>query len=543
MSENDSTALISISENVPKDYEDNVIADGGFGTVYTKEHPEYGNIVVKRVRLRHASDEVRSRSENDVEREHKMLHMCDHPNILKCFETRTLSTGSIELMLEQAGGGNLQDLVLKNEELAWDDRFHIAMGLAKGLSYLHSMSVVHGDIKPQNVLLTESKEVKIGDFGAARILEIPSASWESINRKQKDQKTNFYCAPELYKTHKNEDGTKAKIIKDFPMDVYSYAMVLYEVITKKEIYKDADRPPLIIQNAILRGERPNPAPLHEVMNSLQPESKDFEIFQLLSNIMKQCWDADPLKRLTMQKVETSLADFWAKKQAEERLRHEMVEAAKRQEEETARRKKEAEMARKQQEEKAARREEEADKRRAEDEAKARLLEEVSHKRVRRESDEPELRTVSRTELWSFRPVRQPNPPVSTSRNWSPYSVTSFSNDGSGSDDYFGSQPERRKLQNLPKRRSKRGAKWLARGSNSSNCCKTSCRVFLWIILTTLCISSGAYCYLGTLRGPMCSLSAVSLIFLFWDLFGPFFVWIFCCCSGPLLTKIGIRSQD
>nr|CAB3257515.1 influenza virus NS1A-binding protein-like [Phallusia mammillata] len=298
-SENNTTVLNSTSEIVPKDFENNIIADGGFGTVYTKEHPEYGNIVVKRFRLRNVSKEVRCRSENDVEREHKMLHLCDHPNILKCFETRTLSTGSIELMLEQAGGGNLQDLVLKYEELAWDDRFHIAMGLAKGLSYLHSMSVVHGDIKPQNVLLTESKEVKIGDFGAARILEIPSASWESINRKQKDQKTNFYCAPELYKAHQNEDGTKVKIIRDYPMDVYSYAMVLYEVITKKEMYKDAERHPLIIQNAILRGERPNLAPLTDIMDSLQPESKDFEILQLLCNIMKQCWDADPLKRLTM----------------------------------------------------------------------------------------------------------------------------------------------------------------------------------------------------------------------------------------------------
>ncbi|MCI30417.1 receptor-like serine/threonine-protein kinase, partial [Trifolium medium] len=74
--------------------------------------------------------------------------------------------------------GNLQDALLKrkcSELFNWEKRFEIVLDIAKGLCYLHSFDppVIHGDIKPSNILLDCDFNAKIGDFGLARLKSEP----------------------------------------------------------------------------------------------------------------------------------------------------------------------------------------------------------------------------------------------------------------------------------------------------------------------------------------------------------------------------------
>lgn len=78
------------------------------------------------------------------------------------------------LVYELMPNGNLQDALLRTkrpELLEWKNRFGVVLDIAKGLEYLHSLDppVIHGDIKPSNILLDRDFSAKIGDFGLARV--------------------------------------------------------------------------------------------------------------------------------------------------------------------------------------------------------------------------------------------------------------------------------------------------------------------------------------------------------------------------------------
>lgn len=78
------------------------------------------------------------------------------------------------LVYELMPNGNLQDALLKTkraELLEWRRRYDVVLDIAKGLEYLHSLDppVIHGDIKPSNILLDQYFKAKIGDFGLARV--------------------------------------------------------------------------------------------------------------------------------------------------------------------------------------------------------------------------------------------------------------------------------------------------------------------------------------------------------------------------------------
>ena len=130
--------------------------------------------------------------------------------------------------------------------LSWSVRLKIMKGIAKGMVYLHEFSpkkYVHGDLKPNNILLSENMEAKVSDFGLARLANIagvtPTVQSNRVaSNKPLDPKPSKTVTSEIICSSSSNTGTyyqapeSLKVLKPSQKwDVYSYGMILLEMIT------------------------------------------------------------------------------------------------------------------------------------------------------------------------------------------------------------------------------------------------------------------------------------------------------------------------
>ena len=114
----------------------------------------------------------------------------------------------------------------KKMKLDWDLRLNIAIGAAKGLAYLHhdcSPRIVHRDIKTSNILLDESYEAHLTDFGIAKNISLGKAHTSTLVMG-----TIGYIDPEYARTSRLNEKS----------DVYSFGIVLLELLTGRKAVDD-----------------------------------------------------------------------------------------------------------------------------------------------------------------------------------------------------------------------------------------------------------------------------------------------------------------
>ncbi|XP_072981155.1 uncharacterized protein [Typha angustifolia] len=192
--------------------EENLIGSGGAGKVYRVDLKNRGTVAVKKL--------WKGTKAKVLMVEMDILSKIRHRNILKLHAC--LSRGELNfLVYEYMPNGNLHQALRREikggqPELDWDKRYKIAVGVAKGIMYLHhdcSPAIIHRDIKSTNILLDEEYEAKIADFGIAMIAEESEFSCFAG--------THGYIAPELAYSLKVTEKT----------DVYSFGVVLLELLT------------------------------------------------------------------------------------------------------------------------------------------------------------------------------------------------------------------------------------------------------------------------------------------------------------------------
>ncbi|WJX75016.1 hypothetical protein P8452_58598 [Trifolium repens] len=199
--------------------------------------------------------------------------------------------------------GSLYDVLHEKKpapSLEWNVRYKIAVGIAHGLSYLHydcDPPIVHRDIKPNNILLDSDMEPHIADFGIAKLLDQSSASNPSLSVPG----TIGYIAPENAYT-----ATSSR-----ECDVYSYGVVLLELITRKKV---AD--PLFMEGTDIVGWVrllwSETGEINQIVDSsLVNECLDTNIMENVTKVLMlalRCTEKDPHKRPTMTDVTKQLSD-------------------------------------------------------------------------------------------------------------------------------------------------------------------------------------------------------------------------------------------
>ncbi|KAL6765983.1 kinase-like domain-containing protein [Haematococcus lacustris] len=132
-----------------------------------------------------------------------------------------------------------------------------AREVAMGLEHLHDACVVHGDLKPANVLLTDSRadtrgfQAALSDFGLSCLVV------DNKSRNKRTSGTSAYMAPELFR-----DGQASPLT-----DIYAFGITLWELVHGRQAYRDPD--PCAVMLAVLHGERPAwTAPLEAQLTAL-----------------------------------------------------------------------------------------------------------------------------------------------------------------------------------------------------------------------------------------------------------------------------------
>ncbi|MEC7867313.1 MAG: serine/threonine-protein kinase [Candidatus Poribacteria bacterium] len=139
-----------------------------------------------------------------------------HPNIVAI---HTVEPGDDEcfayIVMEYVDGDNLSH-ILSNDPLPQFRAVTVALDICRGLMFAHKHSIIHRDIKPQNIMITSDQTAKITDFGVARILEEASQYAGTVTGTRK------YMAPEQYEGN-----------YDTRVDLYSTGVIIYEMLTGK----------------------------------------------------------------------------------------------------------------------------------------------------------------------------------------------------------------------------------------------------------------------------------------------------------------------
>ncbi|MFA6301705.1 MAG: protein kinase [Legionella sp.] len=137
------------------------------------------------------------------------------------------------LVMEYVDNGTLEyHLHEKQPGLPWDNSIQICREMIKGLAFLHSHQITHGDFKSANVLLTSTYQVKIADYGLSTV----SSSTQRASTKQRGSEvhagTFVYRAPELIKNEKLKPNQES--------DIYALGVVLWEIVTRQKPFCETD---------------------------------------------------------------------------------------------------------------------------------------------------------------------------------------------------------------------------------------------------------------------------------------------------------------
>ncbi|GLT34424.1 hypothetical protein SLA2020_089380 [Shorea laevis] len=199
------------------------LGEGGFGAVYKGKLSD-GCLVAVKV-LNKAKDNGESFLNEVVS-----ISRTSHVNIVTlfgfCFEGHKRA-----LIYEFMPNGSLEKFILQenpsdsNRQLNWETLYQIAVGIARGLEYLHrgcNTRILHFDIKPHNILLDDDFCPKISDFGLAKLCPRK----ESMVSMADARGTIGYIAPEVFCRNIGRVSHKS--------DVYSYGMMVLEMVGERE---------------------------------------------------------------------------------------------------------------------------------------------------------------------------------------------------------------------------------------------------------------------------------------------------------------------
>ena len=228
------------------------------------------------------------------------------PNLITAFNLPPGDQG-FGIVMGLASGGTLSHLLYGGPPLrllSMFDKLSICAQLARGVTELHAVGLVHGDMKPANVLFGDSSvtSLKIADFGTARIRgQLDSTLGQStLQRTGHMQGTPIYSAPEMMEEEDededDEGGGKTSGVAraSRSTDVYALAIIMHEILTRKKPFDDI-KTFKKLSKKVLKGDRP---PIEKLPADTPSAIKE---------MIQRCWDSDRTQRLSAYRCALILA--------------------------------------------------------------------------------------------------------------------------------------------------------------------------------------------------------------------------------------------
>jgi eukaryotic-like serine/threonine-protein kinase len=252
------------------------LGSGGFGTVYLAEDTWIGKRVAVKVPHRQGLDF------GELLREPRLLASLNHPNIVTVI-TAEKQDNVFFIVMEYVPGETLENIIANRGALELNLVLDYTCQILNAVEHAHRQGVIHRDLRPANVFVTDKGLLKVGDFGTSRFLEIAAHGTTVIGSPP-------YMAPEQF------EGRAV-----FASDLYSLGISMYQMLTGVLPY---DTPAPGDLDRLRRGELIAP-----------PRSRNPAIPQVIEQIVMRALSGDVTARY--QQAEDLLGDLL-------KARHEMV---------------------------------------------------------------------------------------------------------------------------------------------------------------------------------------------------------------------------
>lgn len=222
--DSDPNSRQSIGRSIGPFRVDALLGEGGSARVFRATRTIEGveQTVALKV-LRHGLTNEHARLQFDRER-HALVRLA-HPNIAQLIDGGISEHGEAYIALEYVDGVQLLQHA-REQNLPFRDRLRLMIEVARAVSAAHRSLIVHRDLKPANVLVTQSSEVKLLDFGIAKLLEL-----EPGNQDQTKTQTQFRAFTPAYAAPEQREGGAITTATD----VYALGILLGELLTGERL--------------------------------------------------------------------------------------------------------------------------------------------------------------------------------------------------------------------------------------------------------------------------------------------------------------------
>eukprot|EP01125_Pyxidicula_operculata_P001978 TRINITY_DN11964_c0_g1_i1.p1 TRINITY_DN11964_c0_g1~~TRINITY_DN11964_c0_g1_i1.p1 ORF type:complete len:529 (-),score=121.69 TRINITY_DN11964_c0_g1_i1:95-1681(-) len=198
-----------------------------------------------------------------------------HPNILLCMGACTeedFGQNNYAIVMEFMPRGDLHHLLHSDIELSLPRKIQFGIEICQGMAWLSGQNILHRDLKPANVLLDQNWTCKVCDFGLSQI----TRGKNKMRDEDEAPGSVLWMAPEVLL---NETI-------DSKLDVYSFSLVLWEIVTRADLFSEYDDKDIFTEDIARKGVRPSLDGVHPALQS----------------IIVRAWDRDPQKRPTFQEL-------------------------------------------------------------------------------------------------------------------------------------------------------------------------------------------------------------------------------------------------
>ncbi|XP_051178677.1 receptor protein kinase TMK1 [Lolium perenne] len=296
---------IQVLRNVTNNFsQENILGRGGFGTVYKGELHDGTKIAVKRME----SGVMGNKGLNEFKSEISVLTKVRHRNLVSLLGY-CLDGNERILVYEYMPQGPVSQHLFEWKEhnsqpLEWKKRLSIALDVARGVEYLHSLAqqtFIHRDLKPSNILLGDDMRAKVADFGLVRLA--PSDG-KCVSVETRLAGTFGYLAPEYAVT--GRVTTKA--------DVFSFGVILMELVTGRRALDDTQPEDSMHLVTWFRRMQLNPDTFRKAIDmTIDLDEETFASVSTVAQLAGHCCAREPQQRPDMGhavNVLSTLSDVW-----------------------------------------------------------------------------------------------------------------------------------------------------------------------------------------------------------------------------------------